>query len=554
MLKKISDFENRVNALQKDILDLDIDIKSNLDVFSWIKILQIKLSDLDQSRSCFSKGMQKQIVADLRFYSTGLKSTLYEILQQYIKQYILALDTLLNFMVQYPHLFLEDSDENKFHLLQIYDVFWHLLADFYAASSTPEVFAELCKNNTVLSREETLSLIAVIMDKFIFTVVKDILAEVSDRDIETKKILVQKIRLQYPNASHKVDHILLSKNKRNAIQQDFLILTKKSFYSMIEEELSQEPDIDFHQAISNISIKFRLISDEQWVNDMFAKYVSLFLESQFQESDQKNTDKKEKKRVSPQQNIFASALLASQGTSLVLKELPDGLKNEISVYLRTKKLNRNHEKISTLMIKTLQKILTKNESIRKQWFVEKMSSYGLHDIHEDLFVLLEKYGFSCTDINKSLSEDHCELEVIECWKTIATPKEPLSDAKNKILVDLDAFDALERLEWESKKKYLIKKMRWYGDVFEQLGYAFDNKEKFIESSAEYCYSNPRLDKDIKKIISDIIFKNKQEKYKDWRDYYVFNMPNGWRIILNKKGTISTIWSHDYYEKYLKNNL
>jgi hypothetical protein len=118
---------------------------------------------------------------------------------------------------------------------------------------------------------------------------------------------------------------------------------------------------------------------------------------------------------------------------------------------------------------------------------------------------------------------------------------------------LQKIDSFQRLEWESKKDYLVRKMRWYVDIFEQLWYAFSAKEKFIQSAAEYCYSYAKLDKDIKKIIFDLIVKNKQEQHRDWRNYYTFEMSNWRRILLSKKWIIDSIWSHDHYEKYLKNN-
>jgi hypothetical protein len=117
---------------------------------------------------------------------------------------------------------------------------------------------------------------------------------------------------------------------------------------------------------------------------------------------------------------------------------------------------------------------------------------------------------------------------------------------------LNAYD-VPRAEWESKKEHLIKKLSWYTGIFEKIWYVFENKQKFIESAADYCYSNVRLDKDIKRIVYDAIVKNKQEQKKIWRNYYTFEMPNWRRIMLYKKGVISTLWPHDYYEKHLKNN-
>ena len=181
-------------------------------------------------------------------------------------------------------------------------------------------------------------------------------------------------------------------------------------------------------------------------------------------------------------------------------------------------------------------------------------SYGLGSVDYDFFVLLESYGFSCIDAHKKVEKHSTEEKDAFLGMSDASDnKISLPDSKNTILASLSTLDALQRLEWESKKDYLLKKMRWYVDIFEQLGYTFTTKEKFIESSTECCYSNLRLDKDIRRIIYDIVVKNKQEQHRDWRDYYTFDMANGWRILLSKKWIIDNIWPHDYYEKYLKNN-
>lgn len=101
---------------------------------------------------------------------------------------------------------------------------------------------------------------------------------------------------------------------------------------------------------------------------------------------------------------------------------------------------------------------------------------------------------------------------------------------------------------------LAKKISWYVDVFQKLWYSFDDKEKFIKQAGDICFSNDRLLKEIKKVIYDIIVKNREEEFRPWRDFYIFKMPRGWRIILYKKSIIGDIWDHRFYDKALKNKI
>ena len=404
-----------------------------------------------------------------------------------------------------------------------------------------------------MSHEQTLSLANSLLDKAVFTVINDILEEVGDRDDERKKCLIQDLRLQYPKASKNIDHILLSKNKRNTIKQDFLLTTKKAFSAVLEEQASTIFDKSFHDFMEALSVLFWSFFSEERIDSIFSKYVSLFLEEKFQYSDDKNAYKLEQKSLSTQ-NMITSALHTSQEISTTLKTLPNGLIGDIRNYLDRKQINGNTEKLLTTIEKIIQRLFMKNESIRKQWFIKKVSSYGFTCLDDDFFLVLESYGFTCLDTYKKTQEENSKNEdILPSVVESCDNKQILSDSNSTLLSALQDYDLLDRLAWESKKDYLIRKITWYADIFEKLGYIFISKEKFIQSSAEYCHSNTRLDKDIKRVISDIIVKNKQEQHRSWRNYYAFELPNGWRILLSKKGVISDIWPHDYYEKYLKNN-
>lgn len=553
MYKKISDFEQNVDAIRTEILWFDTDIENNPDSFFQLENLKKRLAAIEKSTSCFPTDLKKEMLTDLKFFSNALKALIYDIFKQHIDKHIADANIVLMFMIKYPHLFADDTDYEPSTLFQVYTVFWRFLAEMYVSSPTPEVFTTLCKNGSHLSHEETKSLIVLLVNKFMSTIIKDMFDEVSDWDDVIKKDFVQKTRTKYPNASNHINHILLSKNKRNAIKQDFLVATKNAFLLVLDQEFSGLFDGDFHDALSILAISCMPISDEDALHTMFSTYVSLFLDEQFQKSDRKNTYKQEQKTLSTE-NMLTSVFMTSQKNSPLLKALPAGLHEQILQYIPNEKVNGNREKLIAIIEKVLQKISTKNESVRKQWFLDKIWSYGFGCIGDDFFALLEPYGFSCVDTHKkvekpSVEEKDISLDVSDVSdNTISLP-----DSKTTVLASLCVIDAIQRLEWESKKDYLLKKTRWYADAFEQLGYTFLTKEKFIESSAEFCHSNLRLDKDIRRVIYDIVVKNKQEQHRDWRDYYTFDMANGWRILLYKKGVIANVWPHDYYEKYLKNN-
>ena len=553
MYKKITDFEQRISSIAYEIVWLDIDIITNPNPFPQLQTLQNKISDLEKTTSHFPSDLKKEMINDLKNFSNSLKCSFYAIFKQYIEQYITNTNLVLLFMINYPQLFSEDFDIESSPFIEIYSLFWHFLADIHVTSSTPELFPELCKNTATLSSEQTKSLVIVLIDKFISTIVQDILSDISDWDDDTKSDLIQKTREMYPKASNNLNQLLRGKNKRNILKQDFLNVSKNAMIRWLDEKYSQLFEGDFHQAINTLSFICMPIADEETIDNMFYTYVSLFLEQQFQKSHQNNTNKTQQK-IPSTESVLISTLISSQKNNSGLLSLPEGLHDEISQYITNQKINGNSGRLIVIIEKILQKNLTKNESIRKQWFLDKISSYGLGSVDYDFFVLLESYGFSCIDAHKKVEKHSTEeKDALLGMSDASDNKISLPDSKNTILASLSTLDALQRLEWESKKDYLLKKMRWYVDIFEQLGYTFTTKEKFIESSTECCYSNLRLDKDIRRIIYDIVVKNKQEQHRDWRDYYTFDMANGWRILLSKKWIIDNIWPHDYYEKYLKNN-
>ncbi len=558
--QEIADMEKNLDNLKNQILSINMDIHDNPDIFPQLKEYRQKLSDIVKSSkslsklSILSKNEQKELDVMLRTFSAALQSVALNTFIKYKEQYVAGVHVAFAFMIKYPQLFIENSDENISIVLHIRDILRHFLAEIYASSSTPEVFADLCQNKSVLSHEQTLSLLTTLIDKVISTLIKEILDDISDRDDEQKKSFVQQVRTKYPNASKNLNYILLSKNKRNTIKQDFLTSSKKSLCLVMQEKFTELNDGDFHEIIHSLSVLFMYFgSNEDGIDKMFSKYVSLFLEEQFQQSDHKKTSKLEKK-VSGIQQMISSELLDLQRSPTKLEELPPGLKDDIVLYLSKKKINGNYEKLVDVIEKILQKFLTKKKNIRKQWFITKISSYSWPCVDDDFFDLLAKYGVSCIDETKWLQEEFYEEENIPEYQWPSHAKHPLSGEKNQILDALHVVDTLECSDGESRNIYLMKKICWYTDIFEQLGYTFDNKEKFIESTAEYCYSNDRLEKDIRRVLYDIIVKNKYEQHKDGRDYYVFSMPRWWRIILYKKWVIGTIWPHDYYEKFLKNNL
>ncbi|MEI8008718.1 MAG: hypothetical protein WCI00_04940 [bacterium] len=168
------------------------------------------------------------MINDLKNFSNSLKCSFYAIFKQYIEQYITNTNLVLLFMINYPQLFSEDFDIESSPFIEIYSLFWHFLADIHVTSSSPELFPELCKNTATLSSEQTKSLVILLIDKFISTIVQDILSDISDWDDDTKSDLIQKTREIYPKASNNLNQLLRDKNKRNILKQDFLNVSKNA--------------------------------------------------------------------------------------------------------------------------------------------------------------------------------------------------------------------------------------------------------------------------------------------------------------------------------------
>ena len=193
-----------------------------------MQTLQNKISDLEKTTSHFPSDLKKEMINDLKNFSNSLKCSFYAIFKQYIEQYITNTNLVLLFMINYPQLFSEDFDIESSPFIEIYSLFWHFLADIHVTSSTPELFPELCKNTATLSSEQTKSLVIVLIDKFISTIVQDILSDISDWDDDTKSDLIQKTREMYPKASNNLNQLLRGKNKRNILKQDFLNVSKNA--------------------------------------------------------------------------------------------------------------------------------------------------------------------------------------------------------------------------------------------------------------------------------------------------------------------------------------
>jgi len=197
---------------------------------------------------------------------------MYNLLFQYTEQYVFRMDAFLKINIKYLWLLEDVSDEEEVNSFNVYRVLWTFLSDMHV-SSDPEILVELSKNNNVLSSEQTLSLLLDLVDKFIRTIIRDIFDDVGDRDDETKKNLVEKLRIKYPHASHKFDYALMSKNKWNSIQKDFLLFLKTNFCALIVEESPKLHDFDFHQTIKYLSLRCISIVDEDILHTMFSTYV-----------------------------------------------------------------------------------------------------------------------------------------------------------------------------------------------------------------------------------------------------------------------------------------
>lgn len=554
MYKKISDFEDKISTIATWIRNLDMNLETNPTVFSQLQEYAIQTNLLTSSVSGFQKDAKKEALLAIKELSSVTKSLIQIIYREYIEEYIMNIRTKLTFLIEYPHLFVDEFDgenDDISNAIRMHNELWRFVGDIFATSNAPEMFPELCKNNSTLSLQEVFSIVMQLIHKIFDTVIKNVFEDVADWDIERKKQLTQDIRTQYPNASNKYNHILLSKNKWNAIKNDFLTASQQSLQYMFTEKPEAFFSGDFHGIINNLSIFLLALTDEEDMDKIFTKFVSSFLAEQFQNSQQKNTEKQNQERIS-RENIL-SVFTSNKMSSLSLTPLSEDVLSDIRSYLLEKKNNGNHEKMLHDIEKILQKLLAKNENIRKQWFKNKINSFGFDCIDDDFFLILEKHNFTCIDDNKISSEIVCDeendMEIVQTDDNSPS----FSQEKNALLDRLYALDA-DRDSEESKESYINKKILWYIEIFSELGYTYENKKKFIDTVTRDCIAHPRLLKDIRKTLSALIMVNKQEQFKPWRNYYNFPLSQWWRIVLYKKWVISTIWSHDYYETNLKNNI
>lgn len=553
MYKKLSDLEEWLNDIANWIRSLDLNVETNPSIFSQLQEYNVQVNSLTASVSGFQKDARKEALLAIKELSSVTKSLVQLIYMEHIEKYIMNIHTKLTFLIEYPHLFVDEiewENDDVFDAVRMHNELWYLVGEIFATSDTPELFPELCKNTSKLSPQDISSIVNKLIRKVFTMIIKKVLDDAADWDIEKKKQLTQKIRSQYPQASNKYNHILLSKNKRNAIKEDFLVASQESLIYMFTNDSKAFFSYDFHHIINNLSIFFLSLTNEEDLDVVFTKFVASFLAEQFQNSEKKNTEKKQQESYSSA-NIL-SVFTSNKMSSLSLAPLPEQLLFDIQTYVFAKKHNENCEKAMRSIEKRLQKILSKKETIRKQWFKNKINSLHWDCIDDDFFLILQAHGFVCVDDNKLPFEWVCD-EDNNIGEFASDDNSPIFSQEKNILLDhLRALD-VERDNEESKEAYVAKKILWYVEIFSELGYVYENKKKFIDMLTNDCTSHPRLLKDVRKTLYALIMNNKQEQFKPWRNYYSFPLSEWWRIILYKKWIISTIWSHDYYETSLKNN-
>lgn len=520
MYKKVLEFQDSINQLKDAIIALNNEIETTTDALSLIMWFQKKISDLQMFTNSFPKQLRQEMLTDLKHFSDALKGMKYKIFEQHLNQYVSRIQVTMIFMINYPHLFIENPDEQMSSILDMHDLCRELLWDMYMDAQNPQYYLDLCKNVPLLDSQKK-DIFLKLSQKIFSTLLKDVLDEIADRDDERKKDLVNWIKQKYPKASNSTLHHLLSKNKWNALKQDFLVYVKKWLDDMIQSESSKIFSHDFHETMRSLSIFFVFLTNDDELDAMFTTYVSLFVKDALNKSHQSKISQSSHKN-----NSFISTFMPkfdpSKNVIAPLKPLPDLLKSDIKAYLSSKKINGWCDKLIAIVEKILQKLFTRNEAVRRQRFINKIFSYGYHDcIQDDFFDLLEKYDFHCIDDTKSIQEVS-EIVADEQNLNVTIHKEqPIQ--KNDILIALEWLDALDRWENESRRDYIFRKVSWLSEIFEQIWYSFEDKEKFIASTTDYCLSNDRLYNELKKLIYDIIVKGKKEQYKDGKKYYTFNI-------------------------------
>lgn len=460
MYNKISDIEDKLNTIGDNIRAINLDLDSNPNVFEQLKKSEIDIAQFYTSVSGLNKITKNEVDAALRSLSGSIRESTYILYYARIAEYIQNIETLLFFLIANPQIFTDGIDEYLAPALELRSTLRSFVSDFYIYSNQPELFIILCDNTKSLSKDDFMLLMTNVTNKICANNMNTVLEKISNRDDEKKRGLTQEIRKKYPNASNKYNHVLLSKNKRNAIKKDFLQSMHCILSSMIERNYDDFCSDDFCSIIDFLSIFFMTLTNEKELNNAFTTHVSLFLAEQFQTSDKKNTEKNiekpEGKDRSARDTIFSTLMSTKQSTD-ALKPLPNWLLDDMSDYFLTKKVNGNCNKLLGFVEKILQKLLSKQESVRKEWFKTKITSFWFDCVDDDFFLILEKYGFSCVDICASDAHSPDENDILE-----SEHEEKFSDIvfdeKQELLTSLEDIDLVEQLEWESKKEFLLKKM------------------------------------------------------------------------------------------------
>ncbi len=556
MNKKALSFLDAIQWVIQEIDSLDRTSDDISDIFPRIVMYEEKIMGLKKSSSLLDKQLRQDLYADFTRISSVLKQLKYTIFEEYIDTYLSRMQVTLEFMYHYPHLFLDDTDDQMASIIDMYDVCWRFLWEIYMDSPTPEKYFDLCKN-IPLSDEEKNSIVTSLIHKIFSTWIRDAIEHL-DWDDGRKKTMVYSFKASYPKASNSTLHTLLSKNKRAALKKDFLLYIQSWFVDVLKKDDVSFVSRDLHTILRSFAISLTVFSRESFLDSLFDQYITFWTKNSLRASQEKKLSNISSTALSS--SDFLSAFSDSSKDFSSLKPLPNSLVDDMSAYFCNMNLTSS-DKLFIVAQKIIQKLYSKNEYVRKQRFMDKIAWYGYGCVGDDFFSVLEKHGISCIDGNKSSSLSWKEKSWVgvfdenSCTDSddMSVVSSSLSWETQDILLQLESLDMIQRSSDDTKETYLSKKISWCADVFERIGYTFENKKNFIQTTTAYCLSNTRFYKEIKKLLYAIVVKWFQEQRKDGKDYYVFNLLAQRRIILPKKWVISTILPHDKYEKYIKNN-
>lgn len=353
-------------------------------------------------------------------------------------------------------------------------------------------------------------------------------------------------------------------NKKRAITEEFIkkypeatwscktmILSNLSWQKLCDEFFSQEESFLKNQ-ILKFKIPFRSLPHTISMNIIclfFSSYLNskkldrkfeLFIRNRMEEAF--NTSHQEKlnlqnKEKNKKQDVQNKPQEEKQKPRTEKLELPEWMEEDI------KNLDLEEDDAASL-IKFLRIELTNFWwAIEKSHIVDRLKRIDEPELLPDFLALLDNYSEFC------VVEDKKEIDKSE-WDLEAKDETVDQNAISKEQILQKELLAISTIEDKNAR------LSWYVDMFEKIGYQFEDKEDFLNQfiNATDKTGNDRLEKSVFTALQQRIFwyESLRKKFSSGYRAICLNY-KAWRIVLiNMK--ITDILDHDEYMKLVNNRV